>query len=85
MLNCWEADPNHRPAFTQLGQSISGVLEGLADYFDLNAVAVMESSDADKQKSKMMPAKNAVVDDTASSSEHDQVCHCCWIIVVCCL
>ena len=40
MLSCWEADPNDRPAFTQLGQSISGVLEGLADYFDFNTLCL---------------------------------------------
>ena len=37
MLACWKMDPTERPTFSQLVVSLSGILDQLAEYFDLNA------------------------------------------------
>ena len=36
MLTCWKMDPTERPTFSQLVVSLSGMLDQLAGYFDLN-------------------------------------------------
>ena len=37
MLACWKMDPTERPTFSQLVVFLSGILDQLAEYFDLNA------------------------------------------------
>ena len=37
MLVCWKMDQTERPTFSQLVVSLSGFLDQLAGYFDLNA------------------------------------------------
>lgn len=43
MLKCWERDPNNRPAFSDLTEQISQVLEPLADYLDVSTFGALES------------------------------------------
>lgn len=42
MLKCWERDPNNRPAFSNLTELISQVIEPLADYLDVSTFVALE-------------------------------------------
>lgn len=36
MLNCWATDPNRRPSFSEAATTLSGYIETLAGYLDMN-------------------------------------------------
>ena len=44
MLDCWRSDAADRPTFSNLIDAISGVLEGLADYLDVNTFSMLQTS-----------------------------------------
>ena len=40
MHQCWSGEPEHRPSFSQLVESLSSSLEGMAGYVDIGAFGV---------------------------------------------
>ena len=36
MMQCWSTDPNKRPAFNDIARTLSGYIETLAGYLDMN-------------------------------------------------
>ena len=38
MMFCWESNPEERPTFSDLVQSIEEIMKPLADYIDINAL-----------------------------------------------
>ena len=37
MLQCWELEPDLRPSFSNLVESVSNILENMAGYMDIGA------------------------------------------------
>ena len=40
MHQCWSGEPEHRPSFTQLVESLSNSLEGMAGYVHIGAFGI---------------------------------------------
>ena len=40
MHQCWSEEPEHRPSFTQLVESLSNSLEGMAGYVHIGAFGI---------------------------------------------
>ena len=40
MHQCWSVEPEHRPLFTQLVESLSSSLEGMAGYVHIGAFGI---------------------------------------------
>ena len=55
MLQCWEINPERRPSFSNLVDSLSNYLESLADYVDFGS----KSLEAMHTKSVELPVLNA--------------------------
>ena len=45
MLNCWEMEPDNRPNFSSIVNSLSESLEEMADYYNLGAFTELGSLD----------------------------------------
>ena len=43
MLNCWAADPSHRPTFSVLVEKISTDLLSMAGYLEVGSYVLMKS------------------------------------------
>ena len=40
MQQCWSGEPEHRPSFSQLVESLSSTLEGMAGYVHIGAFGI---------------------------------------------
>ena len=47
MLQCWELEPDLRPSFSNLVESVSNFLENMVGYMDISAFTKSKASDCD--------------------------------------
>ena len=45
MLRCWDADPEDRPSFTKIAQTISKSLHILSEYLDLSMIQAVNAQE----------------------------------------
>ena len=45
MLRCWDADPEDRPSFTKIAQTISKSLQIMSEYLDLSMVQAVNAQE----------------------------------------
>ena len=48
MHQCWSGEPEHRPSFSQLVESLSSSLEAMARYVHIRAFGIRTQNDPDK-------------------------------------
>ena len=60
MLDCWHSDPTDRPTFSGLTHTISGILEGLADYLDVNTFGALLSSHELSESTHVHPSAEVI-------------------------
>ena len=73
MMQCWEFDPDKRPSFSSLVDSLSQSLEGMANYMDIGN-SLSESNLAEKHavnSGKELPAANDVDKPFSGKSEEN--------------
>ena len=63
MLQCWELEPDLRPSFSNLVESVSNILENMAGYMDIGAFTKSKASDtaADFKDTNLTPENNTPV------------------------
>ena len=49
MLRCWDADPEDRPSFTKIAQTISKSLQIMSEYLDLSMVQAANTQDGNNE------------------------------------
>ena len=49
MHQCWSGEPEHRPSFSQLVESLSSSLEAMAGYVHIGAFGVRSQSVCDSE------------------------------------
>ena len=47
MQQCWSIEPEHRPAFSQLVESLSSLLEDMAGYLHIGAFGIRTQNGAE--------------------------------------
>ena len=51
MHQCWSEEPEHRPSFTQLVESLSNSLEGMAGYVHIGAFGIRTQNEPEVPQS----------------------------------
>lgn len=69
MLQCWKPEPELRPSFSGLVDSISNFLEGVAGYMDISAFEGNESKVVEPKASDITHFSDNRLEESVSQSQ----------------